>query len=115
MDTNFYENRKIPSNIESLITDLTTIMGDNAGLLKNRIEISGIKCVFLSFDGMASLAIMTPLVLNPLEKIEIRRATPYELKNHIKSKPISRRNISACLPKNVPKGVPSGIPSGYAA
>ena len=86
MDTNFYENRKIPSNIESFIADLTTIMGDNAGLLKNRIEISGIKCVFLSFDGMASLAIMTPLVLNPLEEIEIRRATPYELKNHIKSK-----------------------------
>lgn len=97
MNSDFFENKKIPVSIEGFITDMNTIMGNNAGLLINRIEISGVNCIFLSFDGMASLSIMTQLVLRPLEEIEIKRATPHILRNHIKSKLILSTDSIECF------------------
>ena len=97
MDNKSFENKKISSSAEGFILDINTIMGSPSGVLINRIEVSGIKCILLSFDGMTSLQTMTQLILRPLEEIEIRRATPYELKSHIKSKLIFSNDTIECF------------------
>ncbi len=97
MENKSFENKKISSSAEGFILDLNTIMGSPSGVLINRIEVSGIKCILLSFDGMTSLQTMTQLILRPLEGIEIRRATPYELKSHIKSKLIFSNDTIECF------------------
>lgn len=81
-----YENEKIPQSIERFILDLKDILGDDAELLVNRIEISGIKCALVTFEGMVSTSIITQLILRPIEEISIKRATPFALWEHIKTK-----------------------------
>lgn len=97
MNEGYFENKRISETIEGFILDINTIMGSYSGVLINRIEVSGIRCLLLSFDGMSSLQTMTDLIIRPLQETEIRRATPYALKEHIKSELIFSNDNTECF------------------
>lgn len=85
-DVNNFEKYPLGYSLKKNISDLKELTGETSDLLINEVNISGLDCCLLCFEGMVSTSTITELVLHPLMYLEIGNVTAEKLYSHIKGK-----------------------------
>lgn len=83
--TNFKNLPLIPS-LEESVAAIKKICGETSDLLVNEVEISGISCALIVFEGMISTSTITQLILHPLMYLELEEPSSEVLFGHIRDR-----------------------------
>ena len=81
-----YKNLTLLSSLDESIAAIKKICGETSDLLVNEVEISGISCALIVFEGMISTSTITQLILHPLMYLDIGEASSEKLFTHIRDK-----------------------------
>ena len=79
-----YKNVKPYVMLDDNISAIESICGGSSDLLVNRVNVSGVQCALLGYEGMISTTTITQLILHPLMEIDIGDVSGEELFSHIK-------------------------------
>ena len=76
----------LEKSLEKNLENIRRITGRSSDLLENPIEINGVKCNLICYEGMISTSTITELILHPLMDIDIGQDNaPEALLSHIKN------------------------------